>query len=83
MPRTSGNEGDNAGTFSAPACQGKRGYFVGGKPPPHTVPLMLHAGPLEYTERKAPYHCIERHGNGSKEAMVSGGGIEGEHGWDL
>ena len=49
MPRTSGNEGGNAGTFSAPACTGQRSNFVRIKPPPPTVPLMRHAGPLVHT----------------------------------
>ena len=38
MPRTSGDEDGNAGTFYAPACPGHRGYFGEGKSPPPMVP---------------------------------------------
>ena len=48
MPRTSGDEDGNAGTFSAPACPGHRGHFGGGKLSPPTVPPMRHSGPLAY-----------------------------------
>ena len=80
MPKTSGNKNSNAGTFYAPACPGYRGCFVGGKPPPPTVPSMQHNGTLAYTEWKSPCHCTVRQGSGAKEAAVSGGGIEEEHG---
>ena len=56
MPRTSGDEDINVGTHSALECPGHRGHFGGGKPPPPTVPPIRHAGPLAYTERKAPFH---------------------------
>ena len=79
MPRTSGDKDGDAGTFSAPACPGHRGHFGGGKPPPPTVPPMLHAGPLVYTEQKSPCHRTVRQRSGAKEAAVSGGGIEGEY----
>ena len=49
IPRTSGDEDDDAGTFYAPACTGHRGNFGGGKHPSPTVPPMQHAGPLAYT----------------------------------
>ena len=80
MPRMSSDEEADAGTFSTPACTGHRGHFGGGKPPPPTVPPMRHAGPLAYTERKAPCHRTVRQGSRAKEAAVSGGGFEGEHG---
>ena len=79
LPRTSGNEDGNAGTFYATACPGHCGNFEGGKLPPPTVPPMQHAGPLVYTEWTAPCHCTVRQGAGSKEGAVSGGGSEGEH----
>ena len=63
MPRTSGDQDGDAGTFSAPACPGYRGHFGGGKHPPPTVPPMQHAGPLAYTERKAPCHRTLRQGS--------------------
>ena len=56
MPITSDDGDSDAGTFSAPSCPGHRGNFVGGKPPPSTVPPMQHAGPLSYTEQKASCH---------------------------
>ena len=80
MPRTSDNEDGDAGTFHAPACTGYRGNFGGGKHPPPTVPPMQHAGPLAYTERKAPCHRTVLQGIGAGEAAVSRGGIEVEHG---
>ena len=40
IPRTSGDEDGNAGTFSAPECPGYRGHFGGRKHPPPTVPPM-------------------------------------------
>ena len=46
MPRTSGNEDGDAGTFYAPACPGHSGNFEVGKHPPPTVPPMRHDGPL-------------------------------------
>ena len=80
MPRTSGDEEGDAGPFYAPACPGHRGHFGGGKPPPHMVPPMQHDGPLVNTERKAPYHRIVLQGRGVKEAAVSGGEVDVEHG---
>ena len=75
MPRTSGDEDGDAGTFSAPACPGHRGHFGGGKIPPPTVPPMRHTSPLVYTEQKAPWHPTVCQGIGAKEAVVSGGVI--------
>ena len=83
MTRTSGDKDGDTGKFSAPACPGHRGHSGGGKPPPPTVPLMRHAGPLAYTEQKAPCHRTVHQGSGSKEAAVSRGGIEGDHGEGL
>ena len=83
IPRTSGDEDGNAGTFYAPECTGKYGHFGGEKPPPPTVPLVRHTGHLMYTEQKAPCHRTVRQGSGSEEKEVSGGGIEGEHGEGL
>ena len=80
IPRTSGDEDGDAGTFYAPKFPGNRGNFGGGKPPPPTVPPMRHAVPLAHTERKSPCHLTVLQGSGAKEAAVSGGGIEGEHG---
>ena len=80
MPGTSGNEDGDAGSFYAPAFPGHHGHFGVGKPPPPTVPPIQHAGPLAYTEQKAPCHCTVRQGSGAIEAAVSGGGFEGEHG---
>ena len=80
MPRTSGNKGGNAGSFSTPAFPGHHGNFGGEKPPPPTVPPTRHAGPMAYTEQKAPCHRTVRYGSGAEEAAVSGGGVEGEHG---
>ena len=79
MPRTSGDEDDDAGTFYAPSCPGHLGNFGGGKHPPPTVPLMQHAGTLAYTERKAPCHRAVSRGSGAEETAVTRGGIEGEH----
>ena len=79
MHSTSGDEDGNVGTFSSLACPGNLVHFLGRKPPLPTVPLMRHAGPLAYTERKAPCHCIVCQGSGVKEAAVRGGGIEGDH----
>ena len=79
MPRTSGDEDGDAGTFHALECPGHRGNFGGGKHPPPTVPPMQHSGPLAYTEHKSPCHCTVRQGSGVEDAAVSGGGIEGEH----
>ena len=59
MPRKSGDEDRDAGTFYAPACPGNRGHFGGGKYPPPTVPPMRHSGSLAYTERKSPCHSTE------------------------
>ena len=70
MPRTSGNEDNDAGTFHAPECTGHRGHVRGGKQPPTTVTPMGHAGPLLYNERKAPCHRTVRHGSGAEEAAV-------------
>ena len=80
IPRTSDNKEGDTGPFYAPACPGHRGNFGGGKPPAPTVPPMRHAGPLSYTERKAPCHRTVRQGSGAKEAAVIGGGFDGEHG---
>ena len=79
IPRTSSNEDGYAGTFFVPACPVHRGYFVGGKYPPPTVPPMQHAGPLVYTERKVPCHRTVRQGRGAENAVVSGRGVEVEH----
>ena len=46
MPGTNGDEDSDAGPFSAPEFPGHHGHFVGGKPPPSTLPPMRHAGPL-------------------------------------
>ena len=80
MPGRIGDEDGDAGTFSAPACPGHPGHFVGWKPPPPTVPPMRHAGPLVYAERKVPCHRTVCQGGGAEEKAVSGVGIEGEHG---
>ena len=77
MPRSSGNEYGDAGPFTTPACPGHRGCSGGGKPPPPTVPLMRHAGPLADTERKAPCHISVCQVSGAKETAASGGGDEG------
>ena len=53
--------------------------FGGGKHLPFTVPMMVHAGPLAYTEWKAPCHLTVRQGSGAGELAVSRGGIGGEH----
>ena len=37
-----------------------------GKHPPPTVPPMRHAGPLAYTEQKAPFQRTVRQGGGAK-----------------
>ena len=66
-----------------PEFSGHRGHFGVGKPPPTTVPPMQHAGPLSYIERNSPCHRTVRQGGGAKEAAVSGGGVEGEHGEGL
>ena len=83
MPRTSGNEVGDVGTFYAPACPGHCRHFGGGKYPLPTVTRMQHAGPLAYTEQKAPCHRTVRQGSGIEGAEVSGVGIEGEHGEGL
>ena len=46
-----GNKDGDAGSFLPPAWPGYRHHFVGGKPPPPTVPPMRHVGALEHTER--------------------------------
>ena len=83
MPGTSGDGDADAGPFSAPACPGHRGNFGGGKPPPHTVPLMQHSGTLDYVERKAPFNRTLPRGGGAEEKAVSGERIEGELGESL
>ena len=80
IPTTSGDKYGDANTFYAPSYSGHRGHFEGGKYPTPTVPPMRHAGTLAYNERKSPCHCIVCKERGSEEAVVSGGGIEGEHG---
>ena len=45
--------------------------------------MMRHAGALAYTEQIALCHSPVHQGRGSKEAAVSGGGIEREHGEGL
>ena len=80
MPRTSGDEDGDAGPFSTLACLGNRGHFGEGKPPPPTLTPMQHYGPLLYIEQKEPCHCTVRQGSGAKDAVVSGGKVEGEHG---
>ena len=47
---TGSDEDDDASSFIPSAFPGYRHHFGGGKPPPPTVPLMRHAGSLEYTE---------------------------------
>ena len=54
MPRPSSEEDGNTGALPAPSCPQHRGHSVGGKPPPPTVCLMRHAGPLASPERQAP-----------------------------
>ena len=83
IPRTSGNEGGNAGTFYAPACPWHRGHFGGGKHPIPMVNPMWHSGTLAYTEWKAHHHRTVRHWIGAEEAAVSEGVIKGEHGEGL
>ena len=83
MTNTSGNEDGDAGTFSAPSSPGHRGHFGRGKPPPPMESPMQHDVPLEYTEWKATCHRTVRQGGGAKEAVVSGGGVEGDHGMVL
>ena len=83
MPRTSIDEDGNAGPFPASEFPGHYGHFGGGKPPPPTVPLMRHDGPLAYTEQKAPCHRTVCHGSGAKEAAACIGRAEGEHGEGL
>ena len=83
MPRTSGNEDGEAGTFHAPACPGNHGNIGGRKHPPPTVPLIRHDDLLAYTERKAPCHHTVRQGSRAEEAAVSGGGIDRDHGEGL
>ena len=83
IPRPSDNKDGDAGPFPAPACPGHRSHFGGGNPPPLTVPLMRHAGPLAYTERKAPCHRTVHQGGGPKGAAASRGGAEGDHGEGL
>ena len=75
MPRTSDDKDGDVDKFYAPACNGHRGHFGGGKPPPTTVPPMQYAGTLAYTEWKAPCHRTVCQGSGAEEAAVSGGGI--------
>ena len=83
MPGTSGDKDGDAGPFSEPACQGHRGHFGGGIPPPPTVPPMRHDGLLVCIEQNAPCFCTLRQGGGAEEKAVSGGGIEGELGEGL
>ena len=78
MPGTSNDEDGDAGTFFAPASTGSCGNFGGGKPPPPTVPLMQHAGPLAYVEHKAPCHRTVCQGGEAEEKAVSGEGVKGE-----
>ena len=66
MPRTSGDEDGDAGPFSTQVFTENRGHFVVGKPPSPKFPLMQHAGPLIYTERKEPCHCTVRQRSGAK-----------------
>ena len=70
----SGDEDGNTGKFSVLACPVNCGHFGGGKPPPPTVPQMRHAGPPEYSKRKAPFHRPVRQGCGAEEKAASGGG---------
>ena len=79
MPRTSGDEDGDAGTFYAPACPGHCGHFGGGKHPPPTVPPIQHAVPLACIKQKSPFRRTVRQGSGVEEAAVSGGVIEEEH----
>ena len=83
MSGTGGDKNGDAGPISTPECPEHCGHFLGGKPPPPTVPLMRHAGPLEYTERKAPCHRTVRLGSRAIEYAVSGGGVAGERGKGL
>ena len=50
------SEDGGAGSFSALACLGNRGYFGGGEPPATTVPSIVNDDPLACIERKAPFH---------------------------
>ena len=83
LPRPGRDEDVDADALFQPACPGYCDHFVGGKPPPPTVPPMRHAGPMEGTKRQAPHLRTVRKGHGTKEVSDGGGGVEGEHGEDL
>ena len=72
MPGPSGDKDGDASSLPIPVCPGYHGHSGGGKPPPPTVHLMGHSGPLLGTERQAPCHSSLRQGIESKEAAASG-----------
>ena len=70
---TGGNEDVNAGAFFLPACPGYLHHIGGGKPPPPTLPPMIHAGDLAYNKQGAPFHRPVRQRR-EKESRKAGGG---------
>ena len=79
LPGPGRNKDGDTDEFFQPEFPVYCDHFGGGKPPPPTVPLMRHAGPLEGTKRKAPRHRTVRKGSGTKETLDGGGRAEGEH----
>ena len=56
VSRASGDKDGNAGSFLPPAYPGYCHHFGVGKTLPPTVPPMLNAGSLAYTEQESPRH---------------------------
>ena len=83
LPRPGRDEDGDVDALFQPACPGYRDHLGGGKIPPHTVPMMQHAGPMEGTKRQAPRHLTVRKGRGTNKASDGGGGVEGYHGEGL
>ena len=83
MLGTGGNIDVREGSFISLACLGHRYYIGGGKPPPPTVPLMLHTGALDRTERVAHHHRPVRQRCGEEATKIGRRGDAGEFEEDL
>ena len=62
------------------ARPGHRGNTGGGKPPPPTVPSVLHAGAVEISGQVEPAHGTVHEGGGAEATAV---GSEGGKGGNL
>ena len=74
----SDDEDSDTGTFSVLVCPEYCSHFGGGKPLQPTVPQMQHAGPLVYSNWKAPFYRPVLQGCEAEEKSSSGGGTAGE-----